>query len=252
MIRGKVVVITAAIMIGTGLGVTFSMAEAEEKLKVALMDIDGLFQADGQGLYDQLLTTAMGLRKPLFSVRILPPKRAFSEFERGHYDCVAPANTSPYFYDLKFSTVLSDALSEAQIFIFTAAGTDPISELKALRGKLVGMRRGFPLGREAEESGLKVMQAESYETSIRELEEGRIVAFLAYKPDIDIIFAKLKMEPLPHVADKPVATHQDSVLCRGNEAGLKAISIINAGLKEMRKNGSFKAITDLHHEKWAR
>ncbi|GEM_PF-928902 len=250
MLRGKIAAFIAVIMIGEGL--TVSSVRAEEKFKIALMDIEGVFQADGQGLYDQLLAKAMGLQKSLFSLRILPPKRALYAFERGQYDCVTPANTSPYFYEFKFSTILSDTLSEAQIHIFTAAGSEPISDLEALRGKRVGMRRGFPLGREAGRAGLKIMQAERYETSIKELEEGRIVAFLAYKPDIDVVFAKLNMEPLPHVADKPIATHQDSVLCQTTEAGLKAISIINKGLKEMRENGSFEVIMQHHKEKWLR
>ncbi len=250
MARGKVAAFIATIMIGAGL--TVSDAGAEGKLTIALMDIEGLFQADGQGLYDQLLSAAMGLEKNLFSFQILPPKRALYAFTKGQYDCITPANTSPYFYQFKFSTILSEALSEAQIYIFTAAGSKPISNLEALRGKRVGMRRGFPLGREADQAGLKIMQAESYETSIKELEQGRIVAFLAYKPDIDVVFAKLNMKPLPHVADKPIATHQDSVLCQGSESGLKAVSIINRGLKEMQKDGSFEAIMRNHSEKWFR
>lgn len=209
---------------------------------IAVLEIDGLYQKDGKGLYDQVLAAVSGASDAQYSFKYLPPKRALAAFESGAVDCVSPANTNPDFYSFSFKTVQSVSMTDAKVYIFTKAGTAPVSDISSLDGKKVGIRLGMPYGNKVETSNINFVTAPTIETNIKKLDAGRIDAFLAYWPDAYAIFDSLGMAHLPHTMDKPVAVHQDTILCRDDKNGQAIVGNFNSGFKTLEGNGELAKI----------
>jgi hypothetical protein len=213
-----------------------AVANAQQNEIVAVA-IDGLHQSDGNGLYDQIIATAAQNGADV-SVKALPPNRAFALFESGKAPCITPANKNPAFYDFPFETVQSTPMFVAKVYIFTPDGTAPVSDLKALQGQKVGIRTGMPYGQDVEGAGLNFVDAPTIESNIKKLQAGRIDSFIAYYPDVYTAFDQLGMAPLPHAVDAPVATHEDSILCRTDMGGEGIVASFNKALDAMSADGS--------------
>lgn len=209
---------------------------------LSVMEIGGLYQKDGKGLYDQVVSAASAKSDVSFKIQHVPPKRAFANFETGKSLCMAPANTNPDFYNFSFKTVQSASMTEAKVYIFTKAGSSPVSDVTALKGMKVGVRQGMPYGNNIENSGLSLVAASSIETNIKKLNAGRIDVFLAYWPDVYAAFDAMGVDPLPHAADQPVAVHNDSILCRDTPEGRAAIEAFDKGYKAIEGDGTLAKI----------
>ncbi len=210
--------------------------------RIAAVAIDGLYQKDGKGLYDQMIAAVSKQSGRHLDIRVLAPNRAFKDFETGKVACISPANSNPDFYDFQFETVESSSMTTAKVFIFTTAGSQPLSELSDLNGMKVGIRTGMPYGSRVEKAGLNLIKAKTDEANVKKLKAGRIDAFLAYTPDMLTVFQDLGMSPLPYAADKPVAVHEDTVLCRKDKGGDEIVAAFNAGFKEIEASGELDKI----------
>ena len=210
--------------------------------KIVAMKIDGLYQKDGKGLYDQIVAAAAKQSGQGIEIQVVAPNRALKDFESGKYACVSPANTNPDFYDFKFSTVESKSMTTAKIYIFTKAGSQPITDLASLKGKKVGICKGLPYGAKVEGAGLKLIKAGSDEANVKKLMAGRIDAFLAYTPDMYTVFRAMGIKPLAHDANKPVAVHEDTILCRKDKGGDAIVAAFNKGFQGIEKSGELAKI----------
>lgn len=92
---------------------------------VAALEIDGLFQKDGQGIYDQVFTAVKQQAGDIIQSQTVAPNRAFKDFEAGKVACLSPANTNADFYQFEFATTQSTPMSTAMVYVFTRAGSAP-------------------------------------------------------------------------------------------------------------------------------
>lgn len=233
----KKMLMTAALAISV-----FSSSTFAAEVKTAVMDIEGLFQKDKNGLYDLVFSAVEKASGQMLNAEVMAPNRLFKEFEGGKVSCISPANTNPDFYDFGFETVQSASMTPAKVYIFTAAGTEAISDLSALSGKKVGIRSGMPYGNMVESAGLKLVKAASIEANIKKLAGGRIDAFLGYYPDAYVAFDGMGMEQLPHTVDTPVTTHDDTLLCRKDKDGEAIIAKFNEGFEKIDASGELTQI----------
>lgn len=209
---------------------------------VAALQVDGLFQKDGQGLYDQVFTAVQKHAAGLIESQTVAPNRALQDFESGKVACLSPANTNTNFYKFSFATTQSKPMSVAKIYIFSKAGSAPISDLSALQGMKVGVRSGMPYGAQVTSSGLKLIEARTIEANVRKLEAGRIDAFIAYVPDAYSAFENMGIDKLPHAENTPIAVHEDALLCRNDKGGEQIVSQFNAALDELEQSGELARI----------
>lgn len=224
------------------LAFTLSATAYGAEYKVAAIQIDGLHQTDGGGLYDQVFSAINNTSEDQFSVTVMAPNRAFKDFEAGKYDCITPANTNPDFYQFAFETIASTAMTEAKVYLFTKKGSSPETDLSKFSDKKVGVRSGMPYGNTVENSGIKQVEGRTIEANIKKLAAGRIDAFLAYWPDVYAVFDSLGMEQLPHNPDSPVARHDDTLLCRTDKNGAAAVPAFNDGFGTLESNGELTRI----------
>jgi len=210
-------------------------AHAQEA-NVAGLDIPGLHQKNGEGLYDKVLKAA-AKKGATAVVEPMAPNRAFHEFESGNMPCVSPANKKPAFYDYGEDFIQSTAMFEAKIYIFTSRGSEPIRDLDSLKGKTVGIRSGMPYGKNVMNSGLELREASTIEANIAKLKHDRIDAFIAFYPDSHTVFHDKGMEPLPYAADHPVEIMPDRVVCHDTQRGRDVVDSLNKALAKLEESG---------------
>ncbi len=204
--------------------------------------IDGLHQTDGQGFYDRVFSqieTDTAAR-----LDVLPPKRTEMAFDACPTCCTSPANLNPEFYDYPSSFLVSDAMSEARVYIFTAPGTPALSSLSELAGLRVGTRQGMPYGTSIENAGLTLDDAPTIEANIQKLKAGRIDAFLAYTPDAYLAFEELGVDKFPHVEEAPVVVHPDALVCKPSPETEAYLAEFNASLADLIASGQLDALAN--------
>lgn len=187
---------------------------AKAEVSIISMDIPGLHQSDGQGEYDQIISSSV-VASGMASLKIVPPARAEVSFSKCTNCCLSPANKNPEFYDYGDDTVMTKPMATAMVLVFTAAGSEPVTSLEQLKGKRVGIRRGMVYGSTVDNAGLKTNETNTISANIKKLNAGRLDAFIAYSPDVYTAFEEMGMEPLPHAKENPIAVHPDALVCKG-------------------------------------
>ncbi|QDG78236.1 transporter substrate-binding domain-containing protein [Labrenzia sp. PHM005] len=209
----------------------FSLPVKAAGITIIATEIEGLHQGDGKGFYDEVLTS-MTSSFPV-ALKVLPPNRAAIEFERCENCCLSPANKNTDFYDYPADYLVTTAMTEAKVYIWTAPGSAPVNSLSDLAGKKVGARHGMTYGNAVESAGIKFDLASTINQSIKKLEVGRLDAFIAYVLDAYTTFEEMGKEPFPHDKANPVAVHDDSVLCKPTSETEVFVREFNAHLANM-------------------
>lgn len=196
-------------------------------VEVVTMEIPGVLDLNGNGVYDIVIKQETNAK-----IMCMPNKRAFEYFDKCKSCCMAPLNTSTEFYAYSPKDYIeSNPLGIAKVYIFTKPGTPPISDLALLKGKKVGATLGMNYGKTIEKSGIEFEFVSDLELNIKKLQAGRLDAFIEYIPDAYVAFEKLKMEPFPHVKDKPLVVHRDTVLCKKSTETESFVKNLNKFIK---------------------
>ena len=218
-----------------------SLAAAEPRL--VAQKILGVYNGDGTGAYEQVYAA---LQKQAGGVLpkpdVIDAGEAIDAYEAGKVDCMTPANSNRDFYPVDFPTVQSQAFNVAKIYIFSAPGRPPFLSLDELQGKTVGVRDGFSYGARVDAAKLKLVTSLTIEANIAKLIKGRIDAIIDFVPDAWEAFANFGMPPLPHQADKPVAVHQDAVVCRDTPETRDLIALIDRGIERLKADSTLKTL----------
>lgn len=225
----------------------FSASQAyAEGVKIYGLDIPGLHQKDGQGVYDLVLekVSEQGVK---MDVSVLPLIRAEKLLETCESCCLTPANKSPDFYDYGDDYITSDTMFTAKVFAWTLPGTPPISSLDELKGKKVGARLGMPYGKTIDQSNIKLALAPTIENNMKKLKHKRLDAFIAYTPDAFTSFENMNEDVYSHAADKPLAAHDDQIICKKSSDTEAFIKSFNSALAAMRHDGSLAEIVGIQN-----
>ena len=205
------------------------------------LDIPGLHQKDGGGIYDIVLqkVSEKGVHSKL---SVVPLNRAHKNLENCASCCATPANKSADFYDYGDDYITSDAMFVAKVFAWTLPDAPAISDLSGLRGKKVGARHGMPYGKTIDNSALKLAYVPTIEANIKKLKHKRIDAFIAYTPDAFTSFENMGEKTYTHDAKNPLAVHADQIVCKKSPETESFIKSFNSALAIMRQDGSLEKI----------
>lgn len=202
---------------------TFTLfAQAQQIIGI---DIPGLHNNDGKGIYDQVIHSVSNER-----IILMTPERAVNAYESCVDCCISPANKNPDFYNYGAGHIVSKPMFTAKIYIFSKPGDAAISDVALLSGKKVGARKGMPYGDNVESSGARFMRVDKLSQNIKKLERGRLDYIIAYTPDIYDVFDSMEKSPFPHVAASPVASHEDSLLCKDTPENRALIEKLNSAI----------------------
>lgn len=231
----KFMILSASITVGT---VSFAQ---DKSVKIYGLDIAGLHQKDGQGVYDLVLqkTAEQGVH---FELSVLPLKRADKLLENCASCCITPANKSPDFYNYGDDYITSDSMFVAKVFAWTLPDTPSITSLDGLKGKKIGTRMGMIYGKNIDNAPLKFVEAPTIEANIKKLKHKRIDAFIAYTPDAFTSFEDAGEKTYSHSPNHPLAAHEDQVICKKSPQTENFIKSFNSALAVMRHDGTLKAL----------
>lgn len=220
-------------------------ALAAEPVVFATFRIPIHVESESRGLFVQVVREAADLAA-LAAVRIdvLPPPRAVRALAAGDSDALFPA------LDVNFpngATVArsTEALDCKEDFVFTRKGSTPYATLEALKGKRVGITRGYPYAREVTDNPAFVIEeAASDEANIRKLMAGRIDAFvLDEKTGVRAFDALGLAREMQYEATLPVSRQEVYVAFRDTAQGREQARQFSVGLRKLKTSGRYKAIT---------
>ena len=132
-----------------------------------------------QGLFITLIQEAAQLaRLPHPHIEVMSPMRAVRSLQLGTHDALFPA-LDVYFESAQAIVRTRESIDCKEDFVFTRKGTPLLRSVADLRGRRVGITRGYPYAREVTHSpAFEREEAPSDELNIRKLVAGRIDAFV--------------------------------------------------------------------------
>ncbi|MFP5519220.1 MAG: hypothetical protein ACLGGX_04910 [Bdellovibrionia bacterium] len=154
-----------------------SIALSMEQPKIYSVELDGLVQKDGKGLYDEVL------KKMKIQHQTVPPKRAELRM-LDEKACMFPVDRK--MIDTDIPLIQSDALLTVNIFLFSL--NKKYNSLEELKNKSLGVRSSINFGKEIHKrlKKLKVNDSKTLEQNLAKLRDRRVEAILEFEEDIAI------------------------------------------------------------------
>lgn len=198
-----------------------------------------------KGLFVQVVQEAVALAKmSAVQVEVYAPQRAVRSLAAGESDALFPA-LDVHFEPGKPVVRSSEALDCKEDFVFTRKGTPAFSTLEALRGKHVGITRGYPYSRAVtDNTSFVIEEAMSDETNIRKLVAGRIDAFvLDEKTGVKAFEALGLTADMQYDPSRPVSRQEVYVAFKDSPEGRAMAKQFSDGLRQLKASGRYQAIT---------
>ena len=198
-----------------------------------------------KGLFVQVVQEAVALAKlPAVHVEVYPPLRAVRSLAVGEADALFPA-LDIYFEPGKPVIRSTESLDCKEDFVFTRKGTPALNTIDALRGKRVGITRGYPYSREVtDNTSFVIEEAMSDETNIRKLVAGRIDAFvLDEKTGIKAFEALGLTAEMQYNPSRPVSRQEVYVAFKDSPEGRVMAKHFSDGLRQLKASGRYQTIT---------
>lgn len=202
-------------------------------------------EGPNKGLFVQVVQEAAVLAKlPAVQVEVYAPQRAVRSLATGESDALFPA-LDIHFESGKPVVRSDDALDCKEDFVFTRKGTPALATVEALRGKRVGITRGYPYSREVtDNTAFVIEEAMSDETNIRKLVAGRIDAFvLDEKTGVKAFEALGLTAEMQYDRRRPVSRQEVYVAFKDSPEGRAMAKQFSDGLRQLKASGRYKTIT---------
>jgi ABC-type amino acid transport substrate-binding protein len=194
-------------------------------LELYFFNTPGLHVADGSGEYDKLVKKA---KYSDVKIQYYPVKRALDHFKKCDKCCLSPVNKDAEFFSFQGeSYIQSKTMGVAKVYLFSRPGLAELKDLKTLKGKTIGAKRGLNYGKSIEESGVVLDRVNKLVQNVQKAQNKRIDYFVAYAPDIFTIFKDLQIKPFPYAKDNPIAIHHDRIVCKKSDETVKFIEMLD-------------------------
>ncbi len=220
--------------------IMFSFTVQVHAIDIIAPGITGLIEEDGKGVYQLLIKEAAKRANIDYTEHFYPQKRALYYFFKKESPCI-------YAYtDIAVTKLGKDKIKASfplgifKQYIFTNGGTPALTSIDQLKGKRVGGIIGdgeqdwFAAFKKAKINYEFVTRIEQ---NINKLMAGRIDAMISFMPDVAAYEDKLS-----YAKHKPIFSSFDMMTCHNNSEGNQFINKISIALKEMKADGTIKAI----------
>ncbi|BDT68641.1 hypothetical protein os1_28260 [Comamonadaceae bacterium OS-1] len=219
-------------------------AAGHAAVQMVTFPIPGHVESDSKGLFIELVREVAKLAQTDIQIQVMPPPRAVQGFLGGSYGGLFPA------LDVNFSAAqpiarTSESIDCKEDFVFTKKGSPFLKSLADLKGKRVGITRGYPYAREVtDNSAFAVETANTDEANIQKLVAGYLDAFVLDEKTGLKAFEKLGLAAQMQYAPKVPVSRQDVYYAFQNTAeGKELADKFSQALKKMKQSGQFQKIT---------
>ena len=184
---------------------------------------------------------ALGERLVNFSgvhlkLQVLPPKRALMYFQQQKILAFYPA-TQAMLPQFSFVPCVTRKIGTKRDFIFYR-GSDRATSLADLKGKLVGITRGFPFTEDVVKSNqFQISDVRSAASNMVMLKKGRIDYFIADEFVGLYTLKKLALKGISYAKDSPISTQEGFVAFLPTVFGRKVCHKFDQGLAQLIDKG---------------
>ncbi len=213
-----------------------------ERIKFGTFPIPLMVVDEQNGVFIELTKTiAQGSNLDIEFI-IAPPKRTISDFLENKIEVLFPA------LDVSFPVGIKPIKSKELIyikedFVFTKKGNPMLKSLKDLKGKKIGITRGYPYARELTDNDqITVDVANSDELNVRKLMKGRIDAFVVEEKSGLKSFENEGINDFQYDPDVPVSKQDVYYAFQNNENGKDLANILSKVLGLLKQDGTFNNI----------
>ena len=123
-----------------------AVADDDEKIVIAATDIEGLFDANSPGAYDEIYGQLIEGYAGELQLMRGPTMRGRRFFFDAQADCLFVGADTPKFYEIEGVSadklVLSDAITRIHLRVYTRPDDKMVTDLEQLRGKTLAINTG--------------------------------------------------------------------------------------------------------------
>lgn len=243
---------------GTALGspIVYDQPPSEKnEIKIFGGNLEGLFEQQGQGVYNKLLDIIFKQSPYTLEISYGPYKRASRDFANQPGSCHFVASKSESFYNtlggLKLSSlVTSDPINTIYLRVFSPKGKGSINTLEALKGTSVlvdspamnslGLYIDFP-------EDVTWLTTKSAAQSFELLTSQRGQFIIAYDLDLRVGVGESLANILEWDPSLTLRSLNEVMVCHKTEKNNKFISYFNKRLTELKKNGQLKKLFPMNY-----
>lgn len=230
--------------LGVLAGLLMLGSAAQAAINLATFPIPGHVESETKGLFIELTREIARQTGSDIDIKVLPPLRAIHGYFDGSYAALFPA------LDVTFApgqpiTRTAESIDCKEDFVFTKKGAPLLKTLGDLKGKHVGITRGYPYAREVTENKNMVIEAAtSDETNIRKLIAGHLDAFVLDEKTGVQAFQDLGLSAEMQYAPKQPVSRQDVYYAFQNTPDGRALATkFSQALASMKASGRYREIT---------
>jgi polar amino acid transport system substrate-binding protein len=217
---------------------------AQAQVNITTYPIPVHVESETKGLFIELTRAVARETHIDIHLSVLPPPRAVQSFETGSQSVLFPAMDVLFPAGAKIVRT-REAIDCKEDFIFTRKGSPLLRTLNDLKGKRVGITRGYPYAREVQNNKLYMIEEGlSDEINIKKLMAGRIDAFILDEKTGIAAFEKMGLsDQMQYPARQPVS-HQEVYYAFQNTAeGRQLAGRFSDALAKLKREGEYQTIT---------
>jgi polar amino acid transport system substrate-binding protein len=233
------------LMSGASAGAPLGAQAAGQRTAFVTFPIPVHVEGPTRGLFVQVVREASDLAKlSTIHIEVMPPPRALRSFGAGESDALFPA-LDVSFEDGSPIVRTAEALDCKEDFVFTRKGAPAYATLDELRGRRVGITRGYPYAREVTNNkNFVIEEALSDEANIHKLLAGRIDAFVLDEKTGIKAFESLELKAqMQYDPSSPVSRQEVYVAFRNTPSGRVLARQFSDGMRKLKLSGRYQAIT---------
>jgi len=222
--------------------VTAGTAQAE--LPVTSYPIPVHVESATSGLFIDLAQAVASEAHQPIRISVQPPPRAVQSFSSGSQAILFPA--LDVLFPVGTPIVRSkEAIDCKEDFVFTRRGAPLLNSLADLKGKRVGITRGYPYAREVSESSLYTVEpANTDDANLRKLIAGRLDAFiLDEKTGIRALQKDGLTQQVQYDPKHPVSRQEVYYAFQNNAEGKALAEQFSTALEKLKRDGRYQKIT---------
>lgn len=221
-----------------------TVAVAQAPLAVVTYPIPVHVENANRGLFIDLVKTVASEAGVPIRISVQPPPRALHNFAGGTQAMLFPALDVLFPVD---ATIVrsKEAIDCKEDFVFTRQGTPRLTSLEDLKGRRVGVTRGYPYAREVNDGELFIVEpASTDEANLKKLVAGHIDAFiLDEKTGIHALEATGLSRKVQYDETRPVSRQEVYYAFQNTPEGRQLAERFSAALAELKKDGRYQSLT---------
>ena len=220
------------------------MSTPQAAVDMATFPIPVHVESETKGLFIELTREIAKTTGHEIQIKVMPPPRAAQGSAEGAFAGLFPA------LDINFApgqsiTRTAESLDCKEDFVFTRKGAPYLKTLDDLKGKRIGITRGYPYAREVTENkNFTIEAAPSDESNIRKLVAGHLEAFVLDEKTGIKAFETLGLTAQMQYDPKQPVSRQDVYYAFQNSPeGAALASQFSTALAQMKADGRYQKIT---------